>query len=36
MLQPLMDNLSEKYDFDYTYVNINKLTDSQFNKTASN
>lgn len=35
MLQPLMDNLSEKYDFDYTYVNVNKLTDSQFNKTAS-
>lgn len=27
-----MDNLAQKYNFEYTYVNIDKLSNSQFNK----
>lgn len=35
MIQPSMDNLSKKYNFEYTYVNIDKLSTSQFNKIAN-
>ena len=32
LFKPTLDFMSDKYDFDYTYVNTNELTNSAFNK----
>ena len=32
LFQPTLDYMSKKYNFEYTYVNTNKLTNSVFNK----
>ena len=33
MFDPVISNLSKTYNFDYTYININKLTNSDLEKT---
>ena len=32
LFKPTLDYMSDKYDFDFTYVNTNELTNSAFNK----